>query len=1237
MTSCVNIAWALRSTLLLNIIVIMKPLYPRFRHDIKAFAADLRLHVFASQAATARYFGKAPSSISRYERESDGTRMIPPVGYLAELARLMVAHKAENEQEAQALREGLLHEINEAIRLAYPNQRVLSDWRALEALADAFMGRSQPKPESDCSTTNVVLHQDWGDAPLPDIFFGREKTLACLRRYLTDDPRQLIGVWGAGGVGKTALAAKAAQEVASRFDYVIWRSLRNAPTPTSLMQNILLFLEGPKDAPQSEDIESLMTAILDFFRKHRVLMVLDNLETILHEGAPAGRCREGYESYCELIRRLGESPHQSSVILTSRERPAVFSRWRARSSVASIQLKGLNIEASKQYLAELGVGQVDDAWIPLIRLYDGNPLMLALSIETIQQVFGGDVSAFLQSDRLTVGDIRTLLDEQIERLSPLEWEIMGWLAIEREPVPLATLVDDILMDCSYSDILSALTYLQRRHLVLATDKGFSLQNVIMEYVTNRLLHHMLAGIRTGDLTTLDRFALMKASTLEYVRIHQLNVFIDPLLKFLQVVYGDEKTVYARLLALKDALQRHDPPLPGYAGGNLLNLLARLKGALDHTDFSNLTLRQAHLRGVSMRSASMRNARLINALFSDVFSTVFGVAFSPDGRYLAAGMDSNEIRLWRMPEGVQEQILIGHEDTVRDVAFSPDGRLLASCSDDRSIRLWDVTAGLCVATLQGHENRVRAMVFSPDGRFLWSTGDDGSVRQWDVLRKKTVRVLGRHPSSVWSLAISADGRWVATGGLDEAILLWDASRDAPPRRISTPEYTIWSLAFHPYRPLLAAGLDPEGLRIWDLCTLQEVQRLSGPRGIVWSLDFSPDGDFLASAHDDRTVRVWSVADWRIHRTMLGHTSALRTVAFSPSARTLASGGRDRTIRIWDRASGEPIRVFSSDYGAITSLTFDASGQFIVTGNKDKVLRVWDANANKLVYRLKGHADIINAVAINHKNFVIASGGDDGRIILWDGWRGRLLRTIPIETAVESLAFSADGRWLATGDADHLVRVWDTTTGELLARLHGHTSWVQGLAFLPDGRLISGGEDAMIYVWDVHAGRRLATLAGHESWVMSLAVSPDGRRLVSGGDDEKVLIWDIETAQVLHAMPGHQTIIWDVAWSPRGGLVASASADMRAGVWDADAGRLLRWLDGHNHRLTSIDFDASAERLALAGEEETIRLWEPTSGRALAVLGPDRLYEGLDITAVQGLTAAQRASLLALGAVESTLKR
>ena len=169
---------------------------PRFENDIKEFACDLRLHVFSSQAAASRHFHVHPSTISRYEKETKGGRMLPPAGYLAELARLTIERKTGGEDDVGELQQGLLKEINKAIRSAYPEQRVLADWRALTAMADGFMGRNQPAAEQPSP-----LLQDWGDAPAQEVFFGREKTLARLRHYLIEDPHRIVGLWGAGGIG----------------------------------------------------------------------------------------------------------------------------------------------------------------------------------------------------------------------------------------------------------------------------------------------------------------------------------------------------------------------------------------------------------------------------------------------------------------------------------------------------------------------------------------------------------------------------------------------------------------------------------------------------------------------------------------------------------------------------------------------------------------------------------------------------------------------------------------------------------------------------------------------------------------------------------------------------------------------------------------------------------------------------------------------------------------------------
>ncbi|WP_019506832.1 NB-ARC domain-containing protein [Pleurocapsa sp. PCC 7319] len=1173
--------------------------------------------------------------------------ILSPVGW----QRLQSA-QTESEKETNCAHPYTLEDLNELTGLSshtltkVRRRQAPVDKRSLEDYFSAFNLTLTPSDYlKQTSTTQIPnkkvisLQQDWGEAIDVSVFYGRIAELATLEKWILTDRCRLVSVLGMGGIGKTALAVKIAQQLQEQFEYVIWRSLRNAPPLETLLGELIPFLSA------EEKTQGEIKLLLQCLRSSRSLIILDNVETILLPGDCAGQYRVGYENYAQLFRLIGETAHSSCLILTSREKPAEIAAIEGIDlAVRSLQLTG-STEAAQKLIQVKGLSGSEKQQQQLCTRYGGNPLALKIVATSIQDLFDGEIGEFLAQDTTVFNSIQKLLDQQFERLAPLEKTIMYWLAINREWTTIAELIEDIVPTVSRGDLLEALESLIWRSLIEKQAGSYTQQPVVMEYVTKRLIEQIYHEVIEASCSNLPLFyshALLKTTVKDYVRESQIRLILEPIASQLRNNLGSLTAIEQQLQKILKLLRESGTTLSGYAGGNLINLSHHLQIDLTGYDFSSLKICQAYLQGLNLQHVNFSYTDLTKSVFSQTFGSILAVAFSPNGEYLAIGDTKGEVHLWqvapwRSPFGQwQSQSLLtfqGHTSWVVSLAWSPNGNMLASSSYDKTIRLWNPLTGHCVKTLTGHTNWVLSIAWSPDGKMLASGGDDQTIRIWDVQQEKCSQILSGHKNWVMSVAWSPDGTVLASGGDDQTIRIWDVQQEKCRQILSGHTNWVRSVAISPDGKMLASGSDDQTIKLWHLHTGRCLHTLQGHTYWVSSVVWSPNAQNLASSSHDQTVKLWDVKEGKCLQTFHGHTKWVWSLAWSPDGQTLVSGSFDQSVRLWNPSTGKCLKALQGYTNWVFSAVWSPDGQTLASSSEDGTVKLWSISEGKCWKTMLGHTGLVSLLAWSPNGQIVASGSDDHTVKLWDTKQGKCRKTCTGHTGlVWSVAISPDGQTIASGSNDHTVKLWDISSGQCLLTLKGHSDSVHSVAWSPDGKtLASGSYDQTVKLWNPNTGQCLLSLEGHENWVRSVAWSPDGQILASGSYDQTIKLWEPQQGKCLKTLLGHTGQVCSVAWSPDGQILASGSYDQTIKLWEPQQGKCLKTLKGHISQVWSVAFSPDGQTLASSSSDETIKLWDLHTDSCLRTLKADRPYEGMNITGVTGLTEAQQLTLCALGAI------
>jgi WD40 repeat protein len=597
-----------------------------------------------------------------------------------------------------------------------------------------------------------------------------------------------------------------------------------------------------------------------------------------------------------------------------------------------------------------------------------------------------------------------------------------------------------------------------------------------------------------------------------------------------------------------------------------------------------------------------SAQPVRAVLNTTSAIKSAVAFSPDGKTLAAAAWDGTIRLWDLRERREIAKLPDHDTTPAiAMTFSPNGRILAVVGYNNLIRLWDVAglrpygtpitgdaiafspAGDLVATVDNahvitllnlasghHVGRSmigQAVGFSPDGKIMAIANNSGEVLLWNTATQTPTGPpirLGTEP--VTQISFSPDGRVLATVqakvGATGTVRLWNIAS----RREIGPKLPGNTVAFSYDGSILASEFEDFGaIRLWDAATGQQIDTTLtddmnsfGPS----SMAFSPDGLILATG-DVGPVRLWDLTIYQQLGVPVAKTpNAFNTVALSPDGKQLAVAGDDRDLKVLDIVSRKHRSTSLHDGGGFYSAAaFSPNRKYLAAGTVDGRVVLWSAATHRLITTFTASTQISHLVFSPDSEFLAVSllNNDGARV-----WNIRSLRnaTPVLDVAkgeAADLSFNRDSKILATVSTSGTIRFWNISNGRLAgAPLTATDRGINAIAYSPNGSILAAAENnGTIQLWNPATRSQFASFSagtpnhggGSLPVVHALAFNPAGTLLATANADGTAKLWDLASyQQVGGPLTADSSVVRDVAFSADGRMLATTGDDGEAILWD-----------------------------------------------------------------------------------------
>ena len=541
----------------------------------------------------------------------------------------------------------------------------------------------------------------------------------------------------------------------------------------------------------------------------------------------------------------------------------------------------------------------------------------------------------------------------------------------------------------------------------------------------------------------------------------------------------------------------------------------------------------------------------------------GVDFSPAGKYFVLSFDSYA-QVYDATSGSPLGAQMQHEGGVFGIAFDPNGKYVATASGDSSARVWDALTGAPVTEPLKHEGRVLNVAFSPTGLHIVTTSEDGTARVWDAATGAPVGQPMQHDLDVTRAEFSPNGRWVATASEDRTARVWNAFTGEPVIESIKFEGPVRAIRFSRDGSRLFAGSEDATAQVWTTLSGQpKSEPLShGPFPIYWA-SFSSDAKKLITCGHDRVARIWNTGTSQELTEPLTLAGRPKLASFSPDDAQVFVATDNGIVQRFDAQTGDPIgERYKVRGNKVVHVEYSADGSsLLVIGSRGATVLDAKTGEPRFEKEASHSPQVINSGHFNAAGDLFITAGADKVAKVWDSKTGQPKGgPFTHNDGVMDAVFSKDGKYVATCSRDRTARYWELATGKAMVEPMPHDRSINSVDVSPNGvYIITGCDDGTVRVWRTSTGQAAAEPLQHKDRVQSARFSADGRLVVSYGRENVAKVWETANWKLVTAPLVHQREVHSAVFSNDGAFVATASQDETARIWQISLpGDAPNWL-------------------------------------------------------------------------------